>query len=70
MKHIKTEVTGSRKKRIYDQPATPFERLKACAESDPAQIARLEKLKATLRPFDLKRRIEKSLKRLLKTSIP
>jgi hypothetical protein len=70
MKHIKTEVNGSRKKRIYDQPATPFERLKACAESDPAQIARLEKLKATLRPFALKRRIEKSLKRLLQTSLP
>ena len=68
MKHIKTEVIGSRKKRIYDKPATPFERLKACAESDPAQIARLEKLKATLRPFALKRQIEKSLKQLLKTS--
>jgi len=29
MKHVRTEVEGSRKKRVYDQPATPFARLKA-----------------------------------------
>ena len=61
-------MSGSRKKRVYDKPATPFERLKACVDSDAEQIARLEKLKAKLRPFELKRRIEKSLKRLLKTT--
>lgn len=58
MKHIKTEVIGSRKKRIFDKPATPFERLKACADSDPVQIARLEELKAKLRPFVLKQGME------------
>lgn len=67
MKHIKTIVEGSRKKRIYDAPATPFERLKACPQSAPEQIERMEKLMATLRPFELKRSIEKSLKRVLKT---
>jgi hypothetical protein len=65
MKHLRTEVEGSRKKRIYDQPATPFERLKAGAGVHPAQIKRLEALKATLNPFDLKRRIEKKLRRVL-----
>ena len=65
MKHLRTEVEGSRKKRIYDTPLTPFERLKACPCVDPKQIARLEKLKATLNPFKLKRSIEKKLRRVL-----
>ena len=37
MKHIRTEVEGSRKKRIYDKAATPFERLKACGTVAPDQ---------------------------------
>ena len=68
MKHLRTEVEGSRKKRVYDKPATPFERLKASAGIAPEQIAQLEALKATLRPFELKRRIEKKLRRVLKPS--
>jgi hypothetical protein len=64
MKHLRTEVEGSRKKRIYDAPLTPFERLKACKQADPEQIARLEALRATLNPFALKRSIEKKLRRL------
>ena len=68
MKHLRTEVEGSRKKRIYDNPATPFERLKACAGVDPKQIQRLEKLKASLNPFELKRRIERKLRRVLRGS--
>lgn len=61
MKHLRTEVKGSRKRRIYDQPATPFERLKACPQAPPAQIVRLEKLFASLDPFQMKERIEKKL---------
>jgi len=64
MKHLRTETEGSRKKRIYDKPLTPFERLKACPGVDPKQIARLEILKATLNPFKLKRSIEKKLRRI------
>ena len=67
MKHLRTEVEGSRKKRVYDQPATPFERLKASGQVDREQIARLEKLKATLNPFALKRSIEKKLRRIFRT---
>ena len=68
MKHLRTEIEGSRKKRIYDQPMTPFERLRASGEVEPGQIARLEKLKATLNPFALKRTIEKKLRRVLRPS--
>jgi hypothetical protein len=65
MKHLRTEVVGSRKRRIYDQPATPFARLKASAQADPAQIARLEKLLAKLDPFELKETIEQKLRAIL-----
>jgi len=68
MKHLRTEVEGSRKKRIYDKPATPFERLKACGKADAGQIARLEKLKAGLNPFALKRSIERQLRKVLRGS--
>jgi len=64
MKHLRTEVEGSRKRRVYDKPLTPFERLKACPEVDSRQIARLEKLKGTLNPFKLKRSIERKLRRI------
>ena len=66
MKHLRTEVEGSRKKRNYDKPATPFERLKACGKADAGQIARLEKLKAGLNPFALKRSIERKLRKVLR----
>ena len=68
MKHLRTEVEGSRKKRIYDIPQTPFERLKACGKADPRQIAKLEALKATLNPSTLKRSIEKKPRRILRAS--
>ena len=70
MKHLRTEVEGSRKKRIYDEPQTPFERLKASPGVDPKQIERLEKLKATLNPFRLKESIEKKLRRVLRAPSP
>jgi len=69
MKHLRTEVIGSRKRRVYDQPATPFERLKACPQADREQIARLEKLFAVLDPFELKQTIETKLRALLRLEI-
>lgn len=69
MKHLRTEVEGSRKKRIYDRAATPFERLKACGTIAQEQIERLEALRKTLQPFAMKRRIEKQLRCLLKPSL-
>ena len=68
MKHLRTEVNGSRKKRIYDKPATPFERLKASGGVAPEKLARLEKLLSTLNPFEMKREIERKLRRVLKLS--
>lgn len=65
MKHLRTEVVGSRKKRIYDKPATPFQRLKACQGVDPASIEALQKRLDTLNPFAVKRVIERKLRAVL-----
>ena len=69
MKHLRTESKGSRKRRIYDQPATPFARLKACPQADPAKIARLEQLLARLDPFALKEKIERKLRAILRREV-
>jgi hypothetical protein len=65
MKHLRTEVEGSRKRRIYDRPATPFERLKQSGNADPTQLRRLSKLFAQLDPFALKDSIETKLRTVL-----
>ena len=66
MKHLRTEIKGSRKRRLYDKPATPFERLKACGQVELAQITCLEKLLSTLDPFALKEKIEQKLRAILR----
>jgi hypothetical protein len=65
MKHLRTEVEGSRKRRVYDTPATPFERLKPCGVASEQQIAALENLYRTLDPFALKEAIETKLRAVL-----
>ena len=65
MKHLRTEVVGSRKKRIYDKPATPFERLKACHQIDPTRLVVLQSHLNSLNPFALKRTIERKLRAVL-----
>jgi hypothetical protein len=69
MKHLRTEVVGSRKKRIYDQPATPFQRLKACGQVSRRQIAARQKLFDTLDPFELKQTIEVKLRAVLRHQV-
>ena len=65
IKHIRTEVEGSRKRRVYDKPATRFERLKASGQADAKKIECLERAKASLNPFALRRAIERKLRRVL-----
>ena len=69
MKHLRTEVVGSRKKRVYDKPATPFERLKACPQIDPARLADLQRFLDSLNPFALKRTIERKLRAVLRLQV-
>jgi len=69
MKHLRTEVEGSRKRRIYDRPATPFERLKQSGKVDAAQLTRLSKLLTQLDPFALKDTIEAKLRTVLRHQV-
>jgi hypothetical protein len=69
MKHLRTEVEGSRKRRVYDTPATPFECLEACGVASEQQIAALENLYRTLDPFALKEAIETKLRAVLRYQI-
>lgn len=68
IKHLRTEVEGSRKRRVYDIPMTPFDRLKACGQVSAGTLAQLEDYRATLNPFALKRTIEKKLRKVLRAA--
>lgn len=69
MKHLCTEVEGSRKRRVYDRPATPFERLRGSGKIDPEKIRQLEKVFLQLDPFALKETIEAKLKLVLRHQV-
>jgi hypothetical protein len=55
---------GSRIRRVYDRPQTPFDRVQACPEADPLRVAHLRHLRATLDPFGLAETIDANLARL------
>jgi len=64
VKLVKKVRVGSKVRRVYDAARTPFERVKACAQADPEQVARLEQCRKSLDPFQLGRIIERKLERL------
>ena len=66
MKLLRKERIGSKLKRHYDKPLTPFERVIASKKGDPIKIAELKKLYDALNPFDLAKTIEDKLERLFK----
>ena len=55
---------GSRLRRVYGPPQTPLDRVRACPTADPAKVAALTRLHATLDPFALAARIEQQQARL------
>ena len=69
MKHLRTEIKGSQKRRIYDRPATPFERLQASPQTKQAELARMQKLFVSLDPFALKEKIEQKLRAVLRHEV-
>lgn len=64
VKLARKQRVGSRLKRQYDRPQTPFERVLACPAADPGKCARLKLLRDRLDPFELSRRIDEQLERL------
>lgn len=55
---------GARIRRVYARPQTPFDRVQACPEADPAKVAQLAALRAQLDPFALAEAIDQQLSRL------
>ena len=64
VKLLKKVRVGSKVRRVYDGPRTPFERVRVCGQADQAQVARLEDLRKRLDPFQLARTIERKLERI------
>src|SRR5438552_4193704 len=61
VKLVKKTRVGSRVRRQYGPAQTPFERVRACPEADPAKVATLARIHATLDPFVLAARIDQQL---------
>jgi len=64
VKLVRKVRVGSRTRRNYDRPQTPFERVLACSEADADKCARLQLLRDRLDPFELSRRIDARIERL------
>ncbi len=64
VKLVRKVRVGSRLRRVYDRPQTPFERVQACPAADPARVAALRTLRAQLDPFALAEAIDQALSRL------
>lgn len=64
MKLVRKVRHGSRLRRHYDPPQTPWARVLACAEADPIKVAALQRLLARTDPFALSARIDAQLERL------
>ena len=64
MKLIRKWRVGSKLKRRYDKPRTALERVGACAQADPAEVAELKKLREGTDPFALANTIERKLDRI------
>ena len=59
---------GSRLKRIYDAPKTPWERVLASPQSDAPKVARLQALFPLLDPFQLAQSVDKKLSAIYRSS--
>ena len=66
IKLLRKERIGSRLKRVYEKPKTPFERVMESKMGDRQKVADLKKLRDTLNPFDLSQSIENKLERIYK----
>jgi hypothetical protein len=59
---------GSRTRRIYGPPQTPFQRVCASPAADPERIAELKRQQQELDPFELARSIQAKLERIFQLS--
>jgi len=64
VKLVKKVRVGSKVRRVYDAPRTPFQRVQVSPQADRERVARLQELKKSLDPFQLGRVIERKLQRI------
>ena len=64
VKLVKKIRIGSRLKRLYDKPKTPFQRVCEYPQADPDKVAPLKKLLESLDPFELSKTIDQKLERI------
>lgn len=64
VKLVKKVRIGSKIKRIYDKPKTPFQRLCESKKPDPVKLTQLKKLFLSLNPFELSKIIDKKLNKI------
>jgi hypothetical protein len=64
VKLVRKVRVGSKLKRVYDQPQTPFQRVCAFKQADPVKVAQLKNLRDSLDPFHLSQVIDKKLERI------
>ncbi|MBI4735415.1 MAG: hypothetical protein HY766_05050, partial [candidate division NC10 bacterium] len=64
VKLVRKVRVGSRVRRVYDRPQTPFERVLACPEADRLKVAQLQALRKQLDPFALAEAIDQKLTQL------
>ena len=55
---------GSKLRRVYGPPQTPWERVLVCSQADPDRLAELKRLRERLDPFRLARVIDQKLERI------
>ena len=68
VKLVKKIHIGSKLKRVYDKPETPFQRVCKCKNVDCEKIAELKKLFLSLNPFELSKTIDKKLNKVYDAS--
>jgi hypothetical protein len=61
MKLISKDRVGSKVKKKYDKPKTPYQRLMECEAYPEEQKEKLRKIKETLNPFDLQAQLQAKL---------
>ena len=64
VKLLKKVRVGSRVRRVYDGPKTPFDRVVASKHGDAAQLSILKELQRSLDPFQLAKVIDRKLERI------
>jgi hypothetical protein len=64
VKLVEKHRVGAQRRRRYDAPRTPLERVVACDAPAPASLRALQQLRAELDPFALAQRIDQALARV------